>query len=116
MNRGKYRFPVIIKEKKKLDTTNALGERDVGYVDVKTVFANIESRVGGLLSGRPADTVMTKVTHKITYLYKSYPNIMPDKNIIIFGDKKFEVNYSLHEPLDEEMQVFVTEKVTHIAN
>ncbi len=113
MNRGKYRFPMLIKVKSELDTTNTLGEKDVGYVDVKTVFANIESRVGGLLSGRPADTVMTKVTHKITYLYKSYPDIMPDKNIIIYDGRTFNVSYSLHEPLDEEMQVFVEEKTTH---
>ena len=111
MNRGNYRYPIIIKEKQALETTNELGEPDTGYVQVKRLFANIETRIGGLLSGRPADTIMTTVTHKITYPYKNYPNLRPDKHIIFYGTKRFDINYTLDDGFKhEEMQVFVTLK------
>ena len=114
MNRGKYRYPIIIQEKRETETTNDLGYYDTEYVQVKRFFANIESRVGSLLSSRPADTVVTSVTHKITYPEKEYPNIMPDKNIIIYNNKRFEVNYSMKTNFyDDELQVFVTEITTH---
>ena len=111
LNRGKYNKLIDIFEKQKTNVTNALGEKVVEYVKVKSVFACIETRVGGLLSGRPADTVMTTVTHKISYPYKNYPVMLADKHRIEYRDQKFDVNYSLNEGFqDIELQVFVTER------
>ena len=114
------------KLKQKLDTSNGsnyvyldkepieneLGEYDTDYILVKKLFADKEIRVGGLLSGRPADTVLTTCTHKFTWRMKSFKNVQPDKHRIKYGGKVFEVNYCLGDELtDEELQVFVTERV-----
>ena len=91
---------------------NELGEIDTDYVLVKTVFADKETRVGGLLSGRPADTVLTTCTHKLTWRMKSFKNVQPDKHRIRYGNRQFDVNYCLgDERTDDELQVFVTERV-----
>ena len=96
----------------KSQTKNRLGEYDEVEVSKGHVFANIETRVGGLLTGRPADTVMTSVTHKITWDYNNFPVILPDKNIIKYDGHVFKVNYSLDDGFKhEELQVFVTEKI-----
>jgi len=88
-----------------------LGEQVHDYVKIKDVFARIETRVGGLLSGRPADTVMTTVTHKMTWNYNNFNDIRPNKHIIKYRNKIFDVNYSLNTDFkDELIEVFVTEK------
>ncbi len=111
-NRGKRKHYISIWERKKTTTTNRLGETTEESALVKNLFAEIETRVGGLLSGRPANTVMTTVTHKFTWDFRSFPEILPDKHYIKYRGKEFEVNYSLNEGFkDEELQVFVTEKV-----
>lgn len=112
LNRGKYRHYIDIYEKQETDKTNALGEKVVEYVKVKSLFACIESRVGGLLKNRPADTVMSTVTHKISYPFGNYPVMLSDKHRIEYRNQKFEVNYSLNENFgDVELQVFVTERI-----
>lgn len=111
-NRGKYKHYIEIFEIKKSNTKNRLGEYDEIEESKGHVFANIETRVGGLLTGRPADTVMTTVTHKITWDYNNFPVILPDKNIIKYDGHTFKVNYSLDDGFKhEELQVFVTEKI-----
>jgi len=111
-NRGKYKHYIEIFEITKSQTKNRLGEYDEVEVSKGHVFANIETRVGGLLTGRPADTVMTSVTHKITWDYNNFPVILPDKNIIKYQGHTFKVNYSLDDGFKhEELQVFVTEKI-----
>lgn len=91
---------------------NELGEVDTEYRLVKTLFADKETRVGGLLSGRPADTVLTTCTHKLTWRMKSFKNVQPDKHRIRYGKQMFDVNYCLgDEVTDDELQVFVTERV-----
>lgn len=93
-------------------TENELGEVDTEYRLVKTLFADKETRVGGLLSGRPADTVLTTCTHKLTWRLKSFKNVQPDKHRIRYGKQEFDVNYCLgDEVTDDELQVFVTERV-----
>ena len=111
-NRGKYKHYIEICEIKKGETTNRLGEKIEIEETIAHVFANIETRVGGLLTGRPADTVMTSVTHKFSWDYNNFPEILPDKHIIKYQGHKFNVNYSLDDGFKhEELQVFVTEKV-----
>lgn len=111
-NRGKYKHYIEIYEVQKSENKNRLGE----YVETEVlkdhVFANIETRVGGLLTGRPADTVMTTVTHKFSWDYNNFPVILPDKNIIKYEGHTFKVNYSIDDGFKhEELQVFATEKV-----
>lgn len=120
LNRGKYRHIIDIYEKTvqngENDIENDLGEYDTEYVFKKKVFASIEFRGGGLLSGRPADTVMSNVTHKISYPYNEYPVLTPDKNEIRFTHggvtHKYDIQYTLNDNFkDEELQVFVSERV-----
>ncbi len=116
-NRGKYNRLITIYQMEKGTQKNRMGE----YPEVETVvaqlFASVEFRGGGLLSGRPADTVMTSVTHKFCWDYNNFPEILPDKHFIKFTDNhskehKFKINYSLNEGFDDvELQVFATEKV-----
>ena len=111
-NRGKYNRLIDIYEVRKNGNKNRLGEEDEESVKVASIFACIETRVGGLLTGRPADTLMTSVTHKITWDYNNFPEILPDKHFIKYQNHKFNVNYSLNDGFNnEELQVFVTEKV-----
>jgi len=111
-NRGKYNRLIDIYEVRQSDVENRLGEKDEEAVKVASLFACIETRVGGLLTGRPADTVMTSVTHKISWDYNNFPVILPDKHFIKYQDHEFKVNYSLDDGFkNEELQVFVTEKV-----
>lgn len=111
MNRGEYRHYIEIWEKSTMETTNELGECDTEYIYIKSVFAKIETRVGSLLTGRAADTILSTVTHKITYPYNEYPQIKNDANIIKYRNKIFDVNYALNENFEDiEQQVFVTER------
>ena len=111
-NRGKYNRLIEIYEIRKNGNKNRLGEEDEEAVKVASLFACIETRVGGLLTGRPADTVMTSVTHKISWDFNNFPVILPDKHFIKYQDHEFKVNYSLDDGFkNEELQVFVTEKV-----
>ena len=111
-NRGKYNRLIDIYEVQKSGVKNRLGEEDEQTVKVASLFACIETRVGGLLTGRPADTVMTSVTHKISWDYNNFPEILPDKHIIKYGGHTFKVNYSIDDGFrHEELQVFATEKV-----
>ncbi len=111
-NRGKYKHYIEIFEIKKGETKNRLNEYVETEVSIAHVFANIETRVGGLLTGRPADTVMTTVTHKFTWDYNNFPEIKPDKHLIKYQGHTFKVNYSLNDGFDNtELQVFATEKV-----
>ena len=112
MNRGKYNRLIAIYERKQGDEVNRLGERIEDDILVAEIFACIETRVGGLLTGRPADTVMTSVTHKISWDYFNFPEILPDKHIIKYNGHEFKVNYSIDDGFrNEELQVFVTEKI-----
>lgn len=111
MNRGKYNRLIEIYEMQKSEVENRLGEKEEKDVRVASFLACIETRVGGLLSGRPADTVMTSVTHKISWDYNNFPEILPDKHYIKYQNHIFDVNYSLDDGFsNKELQVFVTEK------
>lgn len=112
LNRGKYRQYIDIYEKQEGEEENELGEKNTGYIKVKSLFACIESRVGGLLTNRPADTVMSTVTHKISYPYNNYPVMLSDKHRIKYRNQNFDVNYALNDGFsDVELQVFVTERI-----
>ena len=88
---------------------NELGEINREYTPVKQLFARIESRVGSLLAGRQADTVVSKTTHKISYPLLNFPEISAHKHRIEHNNKIYSIDYVLDDDeLDEEMQIFVT--------
>lgn len=92
--------------------TDALGEINESYVKFKTLFARIETRVGGLLSGRPADTVMSTVTHKFSWRFRSLQEVLPHRHKIKYGGKWFNVNYCLNDGFKNDiLEVFVTQEV-----
>jgi len=111
MNRGEYNKPVEIWEKYKTEETDDLGEAVIKERKVKSVFAKIETRIGSLLSGnRPADTVVEKTTHKISYPFYNFPELLPKWNYLKIGNTKFEIDYTLDEGFRHiELQVFVHE-------
>ncbi len=45
---------------------NELGEDQPEEIMLKRVWAKVEPRTGSLLTGRPADTMLSKTTHSIT--------------------------------------------------
>lgn len=117
MNRGQYKCPVDVWQTDKVDGTNetdALGEKIQKPKKIaESLFVKIESRAGSLLSGRPADTVMSKVTHKISYPYQNLPiRLLNTKHWIEYKGIKFNIEYFLNEGFeDTEAQVFVSEKI-----
>lgn len=88
---------------------NEIGEIDSTFVPVKEMFARIESRIGSLLTGRQADTKVSKTTHKISYPILNFPQISAEKHRIKWNNKEYRIDYVLDDDdMDEEMQVFVT--------
>ena len=113
MNRGELNQFIEIWEKVPKDNfIDELGEKQDDKKLVAAVFAKKEFRGGGLLTGRAADTVLTQTTHKFTYPYKEYPNLINDKNWIMHNGKKYEILYTLDENNKNEfLQVFCKEEV-----
>lgn len=88
---------------------NEIGERNSEFLPVKTIFARIESRVGSLLGGRQADTVVSKTTHKISYPFLNFPEITAQNHRISCNGKTYSIDYVLDDDAnDEEMQIFVS--------
>lgn len=109
-NRGKYRHWVEIWQDKDGDEEDELGNKITLPTKVGETFARIESRVGSLLSGRAADTVVSKTTHKITWSYYNFPEVVAGVQYIMYEGKRFNIDYSLDEEFrHEELQVFCNE-------
>lgn len=64
MNAGQLDERIEIKAKKIVE--NELGEEQPEEITLKKIWAKIEPRTGSLLTGRPADTLLSKTTHVIT--------------------------------------------------
>lgn len=112
-NRGKYRYPIEIWTKQETKEKDELGEPILEDVAVATnLFADFESRAGSLISGRPADTVMSKVTSKFSYPFKNFPTrLLPKIHWIKYKGIKFDIEYFLNEGLEDiEAQVFVCDE------
>ena len=111
MNRGELKHYIEIWEKQETDETDELGEKIIDDVQVASMLAKKEFKGGGLLVGRPADSVLTKTTHKFTYVYNEFPNLVADKHYILHNGIKYDILYTLNEgETDEFLQVFVSER------
>ena len=112
MNRGKYRHFIEIWQDVEGSEEDEFSNKILVPTKVGETFAKIESRVGSLLSGRAADTVVSKTTHKITWSYLNFPEVTPRKHYIKFRNKRFDIEYSLNDEFkDEELQVFCSELI-----
>lgn len=54
---------------------NRIGEDQPEEALLKTVWARVEPRTGSLLTGRPADTMLSKTTHAVTIRAEEVKNI-----------------------------------------
>lgn len=111
MNRGECKHYIEIWENVETTKKNRMGDTPEKPVKVGGVFAKLEFRGGGLLTGRAADSVLAQTTQKFTYPYWDFPNLVPDKNWIEYEGKKYNVLYTLDEGNKHEwLQVFTNEK------
>lgn len=78
---------------------NELNEEEPVPVLLKTVWAKVESRTGSLLSGRPAETMLSKTTHAITVRAEALKGVTPDCYILwvdLVGQQhRFDIDYIL---------------------
>lgn len=78
---------------------NELNEEEPAPALLKTVWAKVEPRTGSLLSGRPAETMLSKTTHAITVRSEALQGITPDCYILWtdrIGQKhRFDIDYIL---------------------
>lgn len=69
----------------KTQEKNKLGQYSIFSKRIGTAWACIIPQTGSLISGRSADTALTKTTHKIVTSYRS--DITPDMWIIYNGQR-----------------------------
>ena len=112
LNRGELRHQIEVWGQQDTQTVDELDENVIEHVKIATVCAKKEFRGGGLLTGRIADTILTRTTHKFTYPYYDCPSIIADKNWIIENGKRYDILYVYDEDDKHELlQVFVEEKI-----
>lgn len=76
MNIGKLDSRIDIYKMKEED--NELNENQPVPVHLKSVWANVETRTGSLVTGRPVGTMLSKTTHAITVRSESVKDITTD--------------------------------------
>lgn len=107
LNSGQYRHPIEIYELKSTDKTDDYGTEIVDGVFVKRIFASIQSKSGSMLYGRPADTKLSKTTHKIEYRYNNFPDLN-EKYYIMYKNERYDIEYCDNRNCSNEiMDVFV---------
>lgn len=93
----------------KTGKTNDIGADEVMEEMLMKRWAKLESRTGSLLTGRAADTVLSKTTHKITIRYN------PDINYscwIMYAGRRFDIDYINDPHLNKRyLELFVQEVV-----
>ncbi len=104
--------PIEIWEKSKTETKNELGHKVYKDKQIAAcIFAEVTSKSGSMLYGRPADTILAKTTHKIVYRYDNFPGLTEEHYIKING-KKYDIDYCDNRNLENKwMDVFVSTKV-----
>ena len=110
MNRGELNQLIEIWGKVETEDIDELDEKVIEERKLKEVLAKKEFRGGGLLTGRPADTVLTQTTQKFTYVYNEFPQLIADKHWIKHNGVEYKVLYTLNEgDKNEFLQVFTSE-------
>lgn len=80
----------------------ALGQFSMVQSKIMDLYAAIEPRTGSLLSGRTAETALSKTTHKITVRYR---NDIKPSDWFVYGGERYNILYILdpyanHERLE----------------
>jgi len=76
-----------------------------------TVWASVSPRTGSLLSGRQADTILSKTTHLIKIRYSAFKTLS-DKNWLIYQGHRFNIDYILNPGFSNEfLEIFCNEVV-----
>lgn len=109
MNPGDLDKRIQIWGKKKVETI--LKENSYDDVLLKSCWASIVPKTGSLISGRPADTIVSKTTHMIKIRYNSWPGLK-SKDWIIFNGHRYDIDYILNPYFKNEFyEIFVHEEV-----
>lgn len=79
--------------------TSELNEEQPKPTLLKTIWANVQPRTGSLMTGRPADTMLSKTTHTITVRAETIADIETDC-YFMWEDRnkrvhRFEIDYIL---------------------
>ena len=86
------------------DTRDALGQFPTVDTQYATVWAAILPQTGSLLSGRTAETTLSRTTHKVITRYRA--DITPDMWIIADG-VRYNILYIMDPNLDHErLEIF----------
>lgn len=91
------------------ETKDALGQYPQEDKTVATVWAAVIPQTGSMLSGRPAETQLSRTTHKIVLRYRE--DLTPDMWLRI-GGVRYDILYILDPYLaHERLEVFCEVKL-----
>lgn len=109
MNTGKLNRKIIFFHNEKTGELNELGAEQEVERGFYECWASIEPRTGSLLSGRTADTMLSKTTHKITIRYREDIDY---SCWIVYAGRRFDIDYVNDPYLDKRyLELFVQEVV-----
>lgn len=79
--------------------TSELNEEQPQPTLLKTIWGKVQPRTGSLMTGRPADTMLSKTTHTITVRSETVANMEMDC-YLVWKDRnkkvhRFEIDYIL---------------------
>lgn len=93
-----------VKRKAQGTEKDALGQYPVTEETVATLWCGVTPQTGSLLTGRPAETQLSKTTHKVTIRYRR--GITPDMWLEI-GGEVYDILYILDPYLRHEtLEIF----------
>lgn len=93
-----------------------LGKQHPQEVLLKTIWAKVEPRTGSLMTGRPAETMLSKTTHAISVRTAQVRDITVDCRIqwvdTVGIEHRFDINYILPPVRRSSLTtIYVEEKV-----
>lgn len=102
---GKYNSPIEIWLNVEQTNKNRLGNKEVIPTKIATIFANVE-----VIAETTLVTSSTP-THKISWIYDNYNQIIPHKHWIVYEGTRFDIDYVIDNNLrHEELQIFAMVK------
>ena len=94
----------VIKKLGKAAENDELGQYPAEEQTVATVWAGVTPQTGSLLSGRVAETQLSRTTHKVVIRYRK--DVTPDMWLII-GGQRYDILYILDPYLQHErLEIF----------
>lgn len=93
------RHRAVIRRMAQAKEKDALGQYPVTPETVATVWCGVTPQTGSLLSGRPAETQLSRTTHKVTIRYRK--GLTPDMWLEIEGET-YDILYILDPYLRHE--------------